>query len=72
MATLFALPDPQLKVPMPGETPGPIVPEPSTVPSDPVPSPDPSPPGDPMPPSVPQPDPDRSAPIEAPDQPQTI
>jgi len=63
---------PQMKVPMPSDPVGPIVPEPSTVPSDPVPSVDPSPPGSPEPPSVPEPDPDRSVPIDPPDAPQTV
>ena len=61
----------ELKVPVPGEPVGPIVPEPPTVPADPVPSPDPGPPGDPVPPSVPEPDPDRDVPIDPPGLPQT-
>jgi hypothetical protein len=66
------VPPTQMKVPMPGEPVGPIVPDAPSVPADPVPSPDPSPPGDPMPPSVPQPDPDRDVPIEPPGGPQTV
>ncbi len=62
----------EMKVPVPGEPVGPIVPEAPTVPADPVPSPDPSPPGDPVPPSVPEPDPDRDVPIEPPGGPQTV
>ncbi len=62
----------ELKVPVPGEPVGPIVPEHPTVPADPVPSPDPTPPGDPVPPSVPEPDPDRDVPIDPPDEPQTV
>lgn len=67
MVTLIAAPDPQQKVPNPGETPGPIVPdEPS------IPSPGPGPPISPDPPFVPQPDPDRDVPIEPPAAPQTV
>ena len=63
---------PEMKVPMPSDPVGPIVPEQPSVPADPVPSPDPSPPGEPLPPSVPEPDPDRDVPIDPPDAPQTV
>lgn len=71
MATTGPVAAPQLKVPIPGQPAGPVVPEIPTVPSDPVPAPDVAPPGDPVPPSVPEPDPDRDVPIEPPDAPQT-
>ncbi len=68
MLLLLARSSPDLKVPQPGEQPTPIVPETPMVPPEPYPGPS----TDPMPPSVPEPDPDRSIPIEPPDQPQTV
>jgi len=68
----MAIAPPQLKVPMPADPVGPVVPQPPVVPADPVPSPEPAPPGDPVPPSIPQPDPDRDVPIEPPAAPQTV
>jgi hypothetical protein len=67
MLLTLARSSPQLKVPTPGESPTPIVPE---IPSTPM-EPDPVPTIEPQPPSVPEPDPDRDVPIEPPDPPQT-
>jgi hypothetical protein len=68
MLLTLARSSPDFKVPQPGESPTPIVPETPSTPYEP----DPVPTTDPMPPSVPQPDPDRDVPIEPPDAPQTV
>ena len=68
MVLTLARPVPALKVPEPGESPTPIVPETPSTPMEP----DPVPTIEPEPPSVPEPDPDRTVPIEPPDAPQTL
>jgi hypothetical protein len=68
MPLTLARSSPDLKVPQPGETPTPIVPETPSVPMEPDPMPTP----DPIGPTVPGPDPDRDVPIDPPQPPQTV
>ena len=68
MLMTLARSSPDLKVPAPGESPTPIVPETPSTPMEP----DPVPTIEPEPPSVPEPDPDRTVPIEPPESPQTV
>jgi hypothetical protein len=66
MVLTLARSSPDLKVPQPGESPTPIVPETPMTPMEP----DPVPATDPIPPTIPEPDPDRQVPIEPPAPPQ--